>query len=753
MGYKSIHYNYPDDDISFPLPEKGNSSFYWSTGKTNNYYVRINAALDIETTKQEIKGSYYSVPYVITLALCAPHAKIRYIYKCKNWTALQSLLDSVSDFYGLGHKKFNPQSKAWEDNEKYNRKLLCFVHNLSFEFAFCRTELNFAKDEYSFFTKEPRKAITATLENGVELRDSEALTNSSLAQLAKMYCHTRKMKGDLDYQIQRHTHTKRTKLEERYIDNDVLILLEFGDAYFERMCMPGKRPPLTNTARLNLKVEKRAKEKDVYREDITKLMPPLEELKRWQKYLFRGGLVHGNIYYINSVVGVLMRDITSSYPGSMFEKRYPIDKFVNADVPECWRYGEEPESVQRYMSECCVIYEMTFYNLRAKTDHSYESINRVIEWLPTEEDMRNRTRGLDNGRIHRAEYIRVMGTELDYECYKLLYEWDGIEVHSFKIATRGYLPDYLLECLADAYKTKNTLKTKGLQHTTDYTLAKIDVNTFFGLLCKSLFEVNTGYDYDKSDWTEKEVPDEDIQKDINKRWLAYQWGIYTCALSRAKLVRMICAVEAAGGHVIYYDTDSLKYIPSGDGKTELLFEEENKRIKAARQHPLLADHAFGGKPGKGLGEWDPEVLDFMKQPVLCHFKTLGAKRYLYHQPSGEWIYVIDEGWVQEGVGWHLCVAGLPKCAVDKLPGKPFEFFASSGFKFAGVDTGKLRPVYQDKPYTLIITDPDGTTEQISAKSGVSLVETDFEITEAKLAGLILSKETYNRTRRPSLYVP
>lgn len=748
--YKSIRYNYPEDKVIYPLPEKGNGSFYWSSGKTNNYYVRINAALDIETTKQEINGSYYSVPYVITLALSAPHAQVRYIYKCKNWDALQRLLDSISAFYGLGHKKWDPKTKAWADNEKYNRRLLCFVHNLSFEFAFCRTELKFAHDEYSFFTKEPRKAITATLENGVELRDSEALTNSSLAQLAKMYCHTRKMKGDLDYDIQRHTHTKRTRLEERYIDNDVLILLEFGDAYFEKMCLPGKRPPLTNTARLNLRVEKRAREKNVYREDITKLMPPLAELKRWQKYLFRGGLVHGNIYYINSVVNTLMRDITSSYPGSMFLPEYPIDKFVNADVPNAWKYGEEPESVKRYMSECCVIYEMTFYGLKAKTDHSYESVHRVIDWLPTEEDINNRTKGLDNGRIHRAEYLRVMGTQLDYECYQLLYEWEAVEVHSFKIATKGYLPDYLLECLAEAYKTKNTLKTKGLQHTTDYTLAKIDCNTFFGLLCKSLFEINIGYDYDIGDWTENTAPDDEIQKDINKRWLAYQWGIYTCALSRVKLVRMIVRIEQAGGHVIYYDTDSLKYIPDGSGETERIFEEENARIKAARMHPLLQDKAFGGRPGKGLGEWDPEILDFEHKPVMCPFKTLGAKRYLYHQPAGPWVYEHGE-WIQEGVGWHLCVAGLPKCAVDKLPGKPFEFFNSSGFRFAGADTGKLRPVYQDKPYTLTITDPDGTTETISAKSGVSLVATDFEITENKLALLILSRDTYNRERRPSLY--
>lgn len=752
MAYKTVCYHYPENNPVFPYPERGNSSFYWLSGKLHNYYVRINCALDIETTAQCIDGDYYSVPYVITLCLAAPESPIRFIYKCKNWTDLQSLLDKVSEFYGLGHKKYDKKSKTWVDSETCYRRLLCFVHNLSFEFAFARTELKFAKDEFSFFTKETRKAITATLENGVELRDSMALTNSSLAQLGKMYTKTQKMKGDLDYSIQRHTHTKRTKKEERYIDNDVLVLAEFGDVYFGKMCKPFKRPPLTNTARLLLKVAERAEEQGANREDVTKLMPDVETLKRWQRYLFRGGYVHGNIYYLNAVVNVLMRDITSSYPKSMLLKYYPMDPFVEAKVPSTFKYGETPAIVDYHMDTHCVIYEMTFYDLRAKTDHSYESLNKVVDWLPTEGDIINRTKGLDNGRIHRAEYVRVMGTELDWKIYNMLYTWSAVEVHSFQISSRGRLPSYLLESLCEDYKHKNYLKTHGLSHTADYTLAKVDVNTYFGMLCKSIYDTNIAYDFDKGDWVDREVTDEEIKKDIDKRWLAYQWGIWVCAHSRYALVSMICKVEAAGGHVVYYDTDSIKYIPSGDGKTEEVFEEENNQIRVERAlYPELKDKAFGGASGKGLGEWDREIIDFENKAVLCPFKTLGAKRYLYHQPTGEWIYIIGEGWIQEGVGWHLCVAGLPKVAVEKLPVNPFEFFSSSGFCFSGEDTGKLRPVYQDEPYELTITDPQGTTETIKAKSGVSLVSTDFEITETKLALLILSKLQYEKERR-SYYV-
>ena len=748
MSYKIVHYNYPEQRPVFPYPKRGHGSFYWCSGKIHNYYVRINAALDIETTKIETDGTIFSVPYVISVCLSAPDAPIRFIYKCKSWADVQDLLDEVSKFYGLGTKKWDKVNKCWVDCPTNSRKLLCFIHNASFEFAFMRTELKFAKDEYSFFCKEKRTVITATLENGVEFRDSMALTNSSLDQLAKMYTKTRKMKGDLDYSIPRHTHTPRTAKEEKYIDNDVLVLAEFCDVYFEKMCQPFKRPPLTNTARLLLKVVEKAEASGKHKDDVTKIMPDLQTLKKWQKYLFRGGYVHGNIYFINTVVNVLMRDITSSYPGSMMMEYTPIDRFVNAKLSKkAWKCGEEPVDFSSHLEKHCCIYEATFYGLRAKTDHSYESLNKVIDWLPTEADIRNGTRGLDNGRIHRAEYVRVMGTELDYEIYTLLYEWDAMELHSFQIATRGMLPDYLLECLAADYKRKNDLKTSGLSHTADYTLAKVDCNTYFGMLCKSIFSVNISYDYDLNEWVDREAPEEEIQKDLAKRWLAYQWGIYVCAQSRVKLVRMICAIEAAGGHVIYYDTDSIKYIPSGDGRTEAIFEEENKRIREKRkQFPLLNAAAFNGKPGKGLGEWDPEILDCQGKPLLCPFKTLGAKRYLYHQPDGPWTYTGGE-WTKEGTGWHLCVAGLPKCAVHHLPGDPFTFFSSSGFKFTGDDTGKLRPIYHDEPYELTITDKDGTTETIHANSGVSLVETDFEITEKKLALLILSKLQYKEERK------
>lgn len=93
------------------------------------------------------------------------------------------------------------------------------------------------------------------------------------------------------------------------------------------------------------------------------------------------------------------------------------------------------------------------------------------------------------------------------------------------------------------------------------------------------------------------------------------------------------------------------------------------------------------------------------------------------------------------------MAGLPKVAVKYLPKNAFSFFSEYGFKFKGDDTGKLRPEYRDEEYEVTVTDDYGNSEVIRAKSGVSLVETDFDITDTKLYTIIMQKLEFRKWRR------
>ena len=103
-------------------------------------------------------------------------------------------------------------------------------------------------------------------------------------------------------------------------------------------------------------------------------------------------------------------------------------------------------------------------------------------------------------------------------------------------------------------------------------------------------------------------------------------------------------------------------------------------------------------------------------------------------------------WEQSEIGWHLCVAGLPKVAVDLLPDDPMQFFSIYGFSFQGEDTGKLRPVFHDEPYEIEVVDDLGNSEIITAQSGITLVPVDFDISDKKLYTLFEQVQAYKQGR-------
>lgn len=694
-------------------------------GKFETRYIRLNMSLDIETTKV----GEFSAPYIMTISLNRPDEDIFYCYHFRNWDEVQLFMDEVALHYGVGLKfwdKNNKQYSEYTGFKKNRRVLLCFIHNASFEFAFCRSELKFANGKYDFFAKESRKMMKANLANGIELRDSLALTNCGLELLSKQFTKHKKIK-DLDYSIPRNTKTPLSRNKEmRYINDDCIILNEFETYLFTNMCVPGKKIPLTNTARLLLKVEASAGfDIDKERERVRKIQPTAKEVIEASRHLFRGGFVHGNIRYLNSVERVLMRDITSSYPYAMLTKYFPVSKFTEYHLQyTSFQKGKESPEFWQLLNKYCLIIDATYYDVEATSDHSYESVSKVKDVF-----FEHPITDQDNGRIRRCQSVRVMQTELDYMIYQMMYDYSVMEIHSVKFAARGELPEYLLKNVASDYKKKNDLKKSGMKDTPEYSLAKIDVNTYFGALCKAIYENNIGYDYGIGDWNEIPQSIEAIQEDLDNRWLNFYWGVWTTAHARFKLVDMLFRIESVGGHVIYYDTDSLKYIPNA--ATEEIFEAENARIAKERaSFPLLSDPAFWGSSGEGLGEWAKELET--DDPV--EFKTLGAKRYLY---------------IEDGQS-HLCVAGLPKTAAALLPEDPFETFSVQGFKFIGEDTDKLRPIYHDEPYDVTITDDYGNTETIHCKTGVTLVPIDFEISEKKLYNIIMQHKEYIKQRREYL---
>ena len=103
--------------------------------------------------------------------------------------------------------------------------------------------------------------------------------------------------------------------------------------------------------------------------------------------------------------------------------------------------------------------------------------------------------------------------------------------------------------------------------------------------------------------------------------LPYQFGVYTTALARYELQKMI---DICGKQYIYGDTDSVYFVQDGT----ISFDEYNKRkIELSKQSGAFAVDSKGTTHYMGVAECERDDI--------IQFKTLGAKKYAYITRSGK----------------------------------------------------------------------------------------------------------------------
>lgn len=629
-------------------------------GKYEKKLLELYCGFDIETTNIIKDNKKLAFMYIWQFIIATED--IGFCYLGRTWDDFVVLLGEIADFY-----KTSPQNK-----------IIIWDANFGFEFQFLRKHIEWEEDEFSFFAKELRKPLLATCYGGIEFRDCLAISGGSLGQLAKDFCFTQKLKGDLDYSIPRNSHTELTREELSYCINDVKILAEFSFFAMQTWIRPNKKIPLTKTGILRgetkREYQKKCKNKRAYEAMIMAAYPDGDTYKKWFKYLFRGGFVHANFFYTNEIIcNALMYDITSSYPAQMLLNYYPETPFID-DV-----FSEE-----NLQTKCCIM-EVRFYDIEATTYHSIESKHKLIDSAGVK---------LDNGRVWRADMVHVMLTELDYDNYRKFYRWDEskTEILSFKTAKRGKLPPFITNVLLRHYFTKAELKQQGLSGTPEYALKKSGVNSCFGLMCTRLSLDKV--EYHGNDWAIQEHAinfDEESEKQI----LLPQHGIYVAAHGRHELLKCVKMIEdAIPNSVIYCDTDSIKC--RNDERIAAIIDEYNegirKKLKAAGlTHPLLAD----------LGMFDLEY----KKPV-DRIKTLGAKRYIY-EVNGK---------------VNCTIAGLPKDVLPKLEGDPFENFDMDGLVVPLEYSEKLTSAYNDEETSAVICG-----EEMHELSSVALYQIPFSL--------------------------
>ena len=625
-------------------------------------YLPIFSGFDIETTNVITDDSKAAYMYHWQLVIASD--EIGYIYLGRRWELFFDLYNRLVEFYRLGAV----------------RKLLCWVANLGFEFQFLRKRLLW--DEDNFFAREERHPLAAPTKDGFDFREALSISGGSLAQLAKDYTTTQKLKGDLDYKIMRSWKTPLTDTEKDYCINDVAILAEWSSFIFSKYIYTDKKIPLTKTGLLRSEVRNELKNilgyqgtKD-YKQLVQNAFPDCETYQYWFRWLFRGGYVHANItntgYVIENAIG---EDETSAYPAWMNFGYYPGTPFIA-------RY--DLENFSQYLKEKCCIITVKFTNIQRRTSISYESKHKCLELTDAL---------IDNGRVAAAGEMKVVLTELDWQIYSKLYRWESADIICLWTSEKIRLPKFILNVLNRHYLNKAKMKKAGLSGTPEYAIEKSGVNAGYGLLVTRMELSSVKYSNNLENWELKEN-DLDFEAEKAKQILLPQWGIWVTAHARWALFQPGFKIidELGADYIIYNDTDSYKC--RKHPRVLEIFEEYNKWIAKKIQSAGLTDPAFDD-----LGMFD------LESPNITRIKTLGAKRYLTE----------EDGKIK------ATVAGMPKSAILNFDKDPFAAFDILGMELKADVSEKNTIHYEDNASEWIA--PDGT--KMTERSSAAIFEIAF----------------------------
>ena len=634
------------------------------------------------------------------------------------------------------------------------KRVIMWIANAGFEFQFiCKLNYNnnpIVNDVFADGNRTPLNVGISTNNNpdAFTIHDALRVGSPSLKNLAKDYCVTQKMVGDLDYDVLRNSQTTLTDSEMGYCRNDVVILNEWARFYLDCYVKGNKFAPMTQTGIPRQAVKEQFIATGYDSDELRSLFPPtVGQYLEVRGYLYRGGRVGSNPEETGKIqYDVFSRDFTSSYPACILQCMFPMKPFKpDKTKVGCTNTDEFNEYVDGLNHKVCWYAKIRFKNVIATTAHSVESISKLIEYGENNcNKLKTRKQCViveDNGKVRACQTMTVMLTDLDYDVYRRFYRWDEIEVLEMMISEYDYLPEYITSVVKHFYKRKAELKRQGLDGTVEYVQAKQIVNAIYGMMCQKINLDNFGFDPNNG-WTHTKVTTPtDMQlvymqavglgqfaydksgkhKTRPKYLMSPYHGVWVCAWARHRLYD---AIWECGSDCLYTDTDSI-YFVNGE-KHFKWFDEWNEKIENMNRQLFGADFDSLGD----LGTFDPVVIkgtDDKGNKIKSEkftFKTLGAKRYLKYDEYGN---------VEQ------TVAGLPKKALqNKIKSEHPEFtkmeiaeemmreFKDGMIMEIGLSDKKTTR-YNDEPHSSTVTDPEGHTEVMHSESSVAIYEIPFKL--------------------------
>jgi len=308
-------------------------------------YYNVPCSFDIETTSFYSNNQKTAIMYEWSFGIFGV------VIIGRTWEQFTSMLKKLREILDLNLEK----------------RLIIYVHNLSFEFGFFQKYFEWEK----VFAVKSKTPVYCLMDNGFEFRCSYLLSGYSLAKLADQLQSVtiKKLVGDLDYSLLRHNKTRLTYDELCYCINDVKIVMAY---IMEKIMQDGglSKIPLTKTGyvrnycRNNCfyepdKPRKESFKRLHYKEMLSSMKLSADEYDQLKR-AFQGGFTHANAFFADKIIeDVTSFDFTSSYPTVMIAEQFPMSGSQEIVI-------KSKEDLEKNLKLYCCLFDVEFQNIESK---------------------------------------------------------------------------------------------------------------------------------------------------------------------------------------------------------------------------------------------------------------------------------------------------------------------------------------------------------------------------------------------------
>lgn len=551
-------------------------------------YIEHLMTFDIETsTIEKTDGSFEGFMYHWQVCIDG------YVCFGRTWKEFLTFL-----------RKMNRALKNFDENHK----LVCYIHNFSYEFQFLYSWIKL-ENVFAIDKRKPLKAISK--EFNIEFRCSYLLSNMNLKKFIENTpnAHYFKGSGDLDYHKIFTPQTNLTMSELGYCFNDVMGLYEAVIHLLKEDTLT--TIPLTSTGyvRRECRINMRKNKKN--RKQFIELRLD-DKLYQLCKDSFRGGNTASNRYKTNFInYDVSSYDMSSAYPYAMISGLYPITPFQEETITSL-------DMLDDYNNRYCTLAYYSFENVKLKkgVPFPYIPYSKCIEFIAPSYDTNFKGKECCyNGRVLEADFIKIAMTNYDYQIFINQYEYDqeNVRVEDFYYSHKGFLPQELIDTVIEFFTLKSQLK--GIeQKEYEYMKSKNKLNSLYGMIVTDIIRQETLFN---DQWEKGENSTLDDYYSKRNNFLTYQWGLFVTAICRSNLQK---AIDKIGLDCVYIDTDSVKYV----GNHDEVFEQINQEMIAWCSDNDIINSVKVGNQKYFLGLYD-------REKGYDEFVTLGAKKYAFKQ--------------------------------------------------------------------------------------------------------------------------